>query len=70
MALLNIDTNAKTIKGQKRGYLTAVLYLAPANLSGYEVCSMRSDGCTDACLNTAGRGRMPKVQSARIRRTQ
>jgi hypothetical protein len=69
MPLLNIDTNAKTVKGQKKGYMTAVLYLAPANLSGYEVCPMRSSGCTAACLNTAGRGKMSNVQRARVART-
>lgn len=68
--LLNIDKNAKTVKGQKRGYRTAVLYLAPARLSGYEVCPQRSLGCTAACLNTAGRGRMSPVQQARIARTK
>ena len=26
--LLNIDKNAKTVKGQKFGYMTAILYLA------------------------------------------
>ena len=36
--LLNIDNNAKTVKGQKLGYLTGVLYLAPADLSGHNVC--------------------------------
>ena len=25
--LLNIDNNAKTVKGQKKGYKTAILYL-------------------------------------------
>ena len=25
--LLNIDNNAKTVKGQKQGYMTAILYL-------------------------------------------
>ena len=70
MKLLNIDANAKTIKGQKKGYQTAILYLAPAKLSGYEVCPMRSKGCTDACLNTAGRGRMDNTQNARIRKTK
>ena len=29
--LLNIDNNAKTVKGQKKGYKTAILYLAPTN---------------------------------------
>lgn len=70
MKLLNIDANAKTVKGQKKGYKTAILYLAPADLSGYEVCPMRSKGCTKACLNTAGRGRMTKTQEARIRKTK
>ena len=68
--LLNIDANAKTVKGQKQGYMTAILYLAPAKLSGYEVCPQRSAGCTAACLNTAGRGNMSGVQKARIAKTQ
>jgi hypothetical protein len=68
--LLNVDANAKTIKGQKKGYMTGILYLAPANLSGFEVCPMRSAGCTAACLNTAGRGQMNGVQNARIRKTK
>jgi hypothetical protein len=33
-----------------------VLHLAPAKLSGFEVCANRTRGCTLACLNTAGRG--------------
>jgi hypothetical protein len=28
--LLNIDANAKTVKGQARGYMTAILYLSPS----------------------------------------
>ena len=43
--LLNIDNNAKTIKGQKYGYKTAILYLAPSTLSGFNVCPMASNGC-------------------------
>lgn len=60
MKLLNVDKNAKTVKGQSQGYLTAVLYLAPANTSGFEVCPMATDGCRAACLNTAGRGGIAK----------
>lgn len=70
MKLLNVDANAKTVKGQKKGYVTGIMYLAPANLSGYEVCPMRSKGCTEACLNTAGRGRFSKTKEARLRRTK
>jgi hypothetical protein len=70
MSLLNVDGNAKTVKGQKKGFLTGILYLAPANLSGYEVCPFRSAGCTATCLNTAGMGAMPAQQAARIRKTK
>jgi hypothetical protein len=68
--LLNVDKNAKTVKGQKKGYLTGILYLAPADLSGFEVCPRRSPGCTATCLNTAGQGIFDNVQRARIQRTK
>jgi hypothetical protein len=69
--LLNIDRNAKTVKGQKKGYLTGILYLAPSNLSGYNVCPFaKVAGCEAACLNTAGRGQMNMVQKSRIRKTR
>lgn len=61
--------NHKTVKGEKLGYFTGILYLAPANLSGYEVCPMRSKGCTASCLFTSGMGAFSNVQSARIRKT-
>jgi len=58
--LLNIDANAKTIKGQKHGYMTAVLYLAPYKTAGLNVCpTAELAGCWRTCLNTAGRGGMP-----------
>lgn len=69
MKLFNIDANAKTVKGQKKGYLTAILYLAPANLSGRNVCPMATPGCISACLNTAGRGAFSTTQMARIKKT-
>ena len=69
--------NPKLMKGQKKGYLSFVLHLAPADLSGREVCPKRTAGCTSACLNTAGRGGIMKkgettnkIQEARIRRTK
>lgn len=69
MKLLN-TTNYKTVKGEKLGIMTGVLYLAPAKISGYEVCPMRSKGCTDACLYTAGMGIFSNVQTARINKTK
>lgn len=47
-----------------------ILHLAPAKLSGYNVCPFASAGCTAACLNTAGRGIMRSIQYARVRRTE
>jgi hypothetical protein len=62
--------NAKIVKGEKLGYVTKGIHLAPANLSGYEVCQWRSKGCTMACLNTAGRGQMQRTQDSRIAKTK
>jgi len=54
--LLTIGSNPKTEKGEKLGFWTAVLHLAPAKLSGFEVCPGSTIGCRTGCLNTAGRG--------------
>ena len=69
--------NPKIQKGTKLGYLSFILHLAPADLSGRETCPKRTAGCTAACLNTAGRGGMFRkgentnmIQKARIRKTQ
>lgn len=62
--------NPKIAKGEKRGYLTAILHLAPAKLSGFNVCPKATKGCAAACLNTAGRGGMTTIQAARIRKTR
>lgn len=70
--------NPKTKKGRARGYSTAIMHFAPADLSGYDVCMYRSAGCTAACLNTAGHGGIVpagktlatnEVQLARVART-
>ena len=68
--LLNIDNNAKTVKGQKKGYKTAILYLAPSTQSGFNVCPMASEGCKKACLYTAGHGAFNNVQQGRINKTR
>ena len=62
--------DAKTIKGEKLGYRTGIMYLAPANESGViNVCPSASLGCMAMCLNTAGRGQMSMVQEIRRART-
>ena len=69
--LLSIDTNAKTVKGQSKGYRTGILYLAPASVSGViNVCAFASDACRTACLYSAGRGAFNSVQKARIAKTR
>jgi hypothetical protein len=47
-------SNPKVAKNGKLGVLTAPMHLAPASLSGFNVCPMASAGCKAACLNTAG----------------
>lgn len=69
--------NPKVQKGTKLGYLTFILHLAPAEVSGYNTCPKATEGCRAACLNTAGRGGMFRkgettnvIQQARIRKTR
>ena len=70
MKLLTV-ANAKTTKGEKLGYLTGILYLAPADESGVmNTCPMSTAGCRAACLYTAGRASMfPMINRARVRKT-
>ncbi|MBY5849804.1 hypothetical protein HFN51_04430 [Rhizobium leguminosarum] len=68
--LIRSGDNAKTIKGDGV-YETAIMYLAPYNLAGANVCPMAEQaGCIAGCLNTAGRGRFDSVQQARINKTK
>lgn len=69
MKLLSIDTNAKTKKGQSKGYLTGILYLAPADMSGKNFCPHASAGCKAACLFSAGRGAFDSVKNARLKKS-
>lgn len=69
--LLAIDTNAKTVKGQKYGYMTGILYMAPSTISGHNTCPMaKVAGCENACLYSAGRGAFNSVQQSRISKAQ
>lgn len=65
------DNNPKVAKNAKAGQLTAVLHLAPGNMSGHEVCPGRSPGCSAACLHFAGSPAHLKGKTkARIAKTQ
>jgi hypothetical protein len=69
-ALLSVSTDAKTTKGEALGFLTGILYLAPATTTKWNTCSMASIAkCDKACLFTAGRGAFTSVQTARINKT-
>lgn len=71
MKLLSVSTDAKTTKGESLGFLTGILYLAPATTTKWNTCSMAKVAqCDKACLYTAGRGAMNSVQKARIRKTE
>lgn len=70
--------NPKTVKGQKKGFQTWIMHLAPWTVAGVgNVCPKATPGCIAACLNLAGRGGMFKdggpinsIQKARIRKTR
>jgi hypothetical protein len=60
------ESSAKTIKGQKIGYLTAICYLVPdEKLCPFAIMA----GCFDGCLKSAGRGAFNAVQAARAAKT-
>lgn len=75
--LLSVDADAKTVKGRKQGFLTGIMYFAPANISGRNVCPMASNGCREACLGWhAGRVNILKagetenmIRKARLAKT-
>lgn len=69
--LLAIGTDSKTVKGEKLGWKTAILYLVPAgqlNLPNF--CPHASEGCKQACLFTAGRGKFSNVIFSRQRKSE
>ena len=69
--LLTVSGDSKTVKGEQHGYLTGILYLSPASLSGKNLCPHSSPGCRAACLYTSGRARtFPAINKARLRRSE
>ena len=65
------EANPKLAKNGKLGVMSAPLHLAPARLSGYQVCPKATSGCAAACLHTAGNpAHMDGKTKARIARTR
>ena len=65
--------NAKTVKGEKYGYKTYILYMSPhtQNSLGKNICPNASKGCADACLYKSGFGGIyTSVQNGRIAKTE
>lgn len=68
--LLSIGKDAKTVKGEKYNVLTGIQYLVPHEISGINLCAMADiAGCSEPCLNKAGRGAMTSTQMSRLRKT-
>jgi hypothetical protein len=53
-----LGENPKVVKGLDRDYMTLVLHLAPAKLSGFQTCASSTEGCRNACLNASGQARI------------
>ena len=65
--------NAKTIKGEKKGYKTFILYMSPftQNSKGVNICPMASKGCASACLFESGFGGIyQSVKNGRTEKTE
>ena len=64
--------NAKTIKGEKLGWYTYILYMSPDKLNtfGRSVCASSTNGCRESCLFTAGRGIYKNVAMGRLHKTE
>jgi len=69
--LLSTNNN-KTVKGEKYGWTTYILYMSPftQNATGKNVCSHASKGCAEACLFGSGFGGMfSGVEKGRMNKT-
>jgi len=69
-----VATSSKIKKGLKYDEMTYIIYLAPAKMSGFEVCPMRTAECTAACLNESGHNKIDihenKINKSRITKTK
>jgi hypothetical protein len=71
----SVNSSSKIMKTDKVLHIdTYVMYLAPATLSGKNVCAMATKECIKGCLNTSGRAKMDKsyamIMNARINKTK
>lgn len=71
-----LSSSEKTIKGEKFGWKTGILYLAPASTSGIQVggkrvtlCAKASPQCEGMCLISSGQMTFISSQISRINKT-
>jgi hypothetical protein len=70
--LLSVERDAKTSKSVPLGWLTGVLYMAPAKSADgvHNMCCGSSEECVESCLNESGMAEAyPSVIAARIAKT-
>jgi len=71
----NVSHSMKVKLSEKNGVLTYCIYLAPADMSGYNVCPV-SKWCKRFCLNGSGHNKLEKrcgknrIETARIKKTR
>ena len=72
-----VSTSAKIAHSQEYSHqYTYAIYLAPANTSGYNVCSHSTPECRLGCLATSGRAAIEifaglnRIENARIKKTR
>lgn len=64
--MLSVSSDSKTVKGEKLGYLTGIVYLIP----DYELCpASKIAKCDISCLVSAGRGKFNSVIKGRQNKT-
>ena len=70
----SVNLTTKHAKAYDYDELTYSLYLAPAKMSGYEVCPKRNEECTSLCLNESGMNRIDvrknTINESRIKKTK
>jgi hypothetical protein len=70
----SIASSSKIAKGLKYNEMTYILYLAPAEQSGYNTCPMSTEECRTACLTESGHNRIDvkknNINKARIKKTK
>jgi hypothetical protein len=69
-----VNNSTKHEKAYKYDEHVYTIYLAPAKMSGYEVCPMRTKECTKLCIHESGRNRIDvrenRINKSRIKKTK